>query len=61
MLLCRLLTGNVKAAKGLGSSERTEAQWKDLFGKAGLEIRGLWWEEEGTKGKKALMELGLKK
>ncbi|KAI4619691.1 hypothetical protein J4E83_005546 [Alternaria metachromatica] len=45
----------------LGSSERTEAQWKDLFGKAGLEIRGLWWEEEGTKGKKALMELGLKR
>lgn len=45
----------------LGSSERTKAQWKDLFGKVGLEIRGLWWEEEVTKGKKALMELGLMK
>jgi hypothetical protein len=44
----------------LGSSERTEGQWKELVGRVGLEIKGMWWEEEGTAGKKALIECGLK-
>ncbi|KAG9195741.1 hypothetical protein G6011_00862 [Alternaria panax] len=45
----------------LGSGERTMGQWKELIAKVGLEIRGIWWEEEGTQGKKAWIECGLKK
>jgi hypothetical protein len=45
----------------LASGERTMSQWKELIGKVGLEIRDIWWEEEGTKGKKALIECGLAK
>jgi hypothetical protein len=35
-------------------------QWKELVEKVGLVINDVWWEEEGTKGKKALIECGLK-
>jgi len=46
---------------GMGELERIEEQWWELVAKVGLEIRGVWWEEEGTKVKKALIECGLKR
>lgn len=44
----------------LGASERTEKQWRTLVAEVGLEIKGIWWEEEGMKGRRALLECGLK-
>jgi hypothetical protein len=44
----------------LGSLERSEEQWRALVGSVGLEIRGIWWEEEGSQGRRALIECGLK-
>ena len=44
----------------LGALERTEEQWKALVGGLGLEVKGIWWEEEEMKGKRALIECGLK-
>lgn len=44
----------------LGALERTEEQWRALIGGVGLEVRGIWWEKEGTKGRRALIECGLK-
>lgn len=44
----------------IGALERTEAQWKTLVGSVGLEIKGIWKEEEGLKGLRVLMECGLK-
>lgn len=44
----------------IGALERTEGQWRELVGSVGLEINGIWWEEEGTRGRRALIECGLK-
>lgn len=44
----------------LGALERTEEQWKALVGSVGLEIKGIWQEEERMKGRRALIECGLK-
>lgn len=45
----------------LGALERTEEQWRALAASVGLEIQGIWWEEEGSKGRRALIECGLKR
>ncbi|KAF1357755.1 S-adenosyl-L-methionine-dependent methyltransferase [Lizonia empirigonia] len=44
----------------IGALQRTEGQWRDLVGSVGLEINGIWWEEEGTRGRRALIECGLR-
>lgn len=44
----------------IGALERTQEQWKMLVGSVGLEIKGIWKEEEGLKGLRVLMECGLK-
>ncbi|KAJ4369437.1 hypothetical protein N0V86_009271 [Didymella sp. IMI 355093] len=43
----------------LGALERTEEQWRALVGGVGLKVKGIWWEPEGTKGRRALIECGL--
>jgi hypothetical protein len=45
----------------LGALERTEEQWRALVEGVGLEVKDIWWEEEGTKGRRALIECGLKR
>lgn len=44
----------------IGALERTEEQWRTLVGSVGLEIKGIWKEEQGLKGLRVLMECGLK-
>ncbi|KAF3036815.1 hypothetical protein E8E12_006039 [Didymella heteroderae] len=44
----------------LGALERTEEQWRTLVGGVGLQVQGIWWEPEDTKGRRALIECGLK-
>lgn len=45
----------------LAALERTEEQWHALAASVGLEVQGIWWEEEGSKGRRALIECGLKR
>lgn len=46
----------------LGALERTEEQWRELAASAGLQVNGIWWEEDGSmNGKRALIECGLKR
>lgn len=44
----------------IGALERTEEQWRLLVDGVGLEIKGIWREEQGLKGLRALIECGLK-
>ncbi|KAJ4409811.1 hypothetical protein N0V91_002285 [Didymella pomorum] len=44
----------------LGALERTEKQWRTLVEGVGLEVRGIWREPEGTKGRRDLIECALK-
>lgn len=41
----------------LGSMERSEKQWRDLLGRAGLEIAKIWSKEAGSE---SIIELQLK-
>ncbi|KAH6625700.1 S-adenosyl-L-methionine-dependent methyltransferase [Boeremia exigua] len=45
----------------LAALERTEEQWRVLVGGVGLEVQAIWWEEDGTKGRRALIECRLKR
>ncbi|KAJ8112883.1 hypothetical protein OPT61_g4851 [Boeremia exigua] len=45
----------------LGALERTEEQWRTLAESVGLEVRGIWQEEEGSNGGRGLIECGLRR
>lgn len=44
----------------LSACERTEKQWTALAESVGLEVRGIWWDEQGL-GRRGLMEMRKKK
>lgn len=43
----------------MGALERTEKQWKALADSVGLEVKGIWWDEEAL-GRSGVIELGKK-